>query len=111
MANNAICVKNAIIVLLLAIKTKQLQSLTSEIYRVIKASGLHIYSARNTADKDYAQGLHHGENIYETRGYAVHFFSKQMIEELAQGFAIESIGEFQEGALPRTLFLVSARKI
>jgi hypothetical protein len=33
-----------------------------------------------------------------------------MISNLSDGFTIENVVEFQEGDLPRTLFLVVARK-
>ena len=33
-----------------------------------------------------------------------------MISGLSDGFTVESVLEFQEGELPRTLFLVVARK-
>lgn len=43
-------------------------------------------------------------------GFTVHFFSREKIEQLAQGFDILSIDEFEEGTLPRRLFRVTLRK-
>lgn len=39
-----------------------------------------------------------------------HFFDRAMIERLADGFEILQVSEFDEGALPRHLFLVTLRR-
>ena len=48
--------------------------------------------------------------MYETNGFAVHFFSREKIYNLSEGFDILKIEEFSEGRLPRRLFFASLRK-
>jgi hypothetical protein len=48
--------------------------------------------------------------MYEVGGFIVHFFSKEKVEHLANGYEIMSIDEFQEGGLPRKLFRVTLKK-
>lgn len=94
----------------MAFATKELAFLTQEIRRVLKPGGLHIYTVRHTGDAHYGRGIHHGEDLYETNGFIVHFFSLEKIEQLAQGFEIVSIDDFEEGSLPRKLFRVTLKK-
>jgi hypothetical protein len=66
---------------------------------------------RNTDDPRFRQGVHRGEDMYETKGeFIVHFFSREKIEELAQGFKVLKIEQCEEGSLPRRLFRVSLKK-
>jgi len=94
----------------MAFTTSELELLSSEINRILKPNGLNIYTARNTNDADYGTGVHCGEDIYKVGGFAVHFFSREKVDRLAKGFAIDEISEFEEGGLPRKLFLVTLRK-
>ena len=48
--------------------------------------------------------------MYEVGGFIVHFFSREKIEHLANGYEIISVDEFEEGDLPRKLFRVTLRK-
>jgi flavin reductase (DIM6/NTAB) family NADH-FMN oxidoreductase RutF len=48
--------------------------------------------------------------MYEVGSFIVHFFSRAMVERLAEGFEIVSIDEFEEAELPRKLFRVTLRK-
>lgn len=43
-------------------------------------------------------------------GFIVHFFRREKVELLAEGYEIVSIDEFEEGSLPRKLFRVTLRK-
>jgi len=88
----------------------QLEGLFSEIRRVLKPKGLHVFSVRNTNDAHYRQGISLGEGVYRHGRFPVLFFDREMIAGLSYGFTVESVLEFQEGELPRTLFLVVARK-
>ena len=88
----------------------QLEELFSEVRRVLKPKGLHVFSVRNTSDAHYRQGISLGEGIYRHGRFPVLFFDREMISGLSDGFTVESVLEFQEGELPRTLFLVVARK-
>lgn len=94
----------------MAFTTSELESLSQEVRRVLRPNGLNIYTARNTKDKHYRTGIHRGEDMYEVNGFIVHFFSEEKVEYLAKGYEILSVGEFEEGELPRRLFLVTLRK-
>lgn len=94
----------------MALTTAELEFLSDEIRRVLKPKGLNIYTVRNTKDPHYRAGIHQGEEIYEIGGFVIHFFSKEKVEYLAKGFEIVSIDEFEEGGLPKRLFLVTIRK-
>jgi hypothetical protein len=48
--------------------------------------------------------------MYELDGFVVHFFRRDLVERLAEGFDLIEIEEFEEGALPRRLFRVTLRK-
>ena len=94
----------------MALTTKELEFLSDEIRRVLKSGGLNIYTVRNTDDSHYRQGIHRGEDMYENQGFIVHFFNKEKIEHLAKSFDITNIERFEEGKLPRKLFLVVLSK-
>jgi len=94
----------------MALTTKELEFLSDEIRRVLKPGSLNIYTVRNTDDTHYRQGIHRGEDMYENQGFIVHFFNKEKINHLAKGFDIINIERFEEGKLPRKLFLVSLGK-
>lgn len=94
----------------MALTTPQLEGLSEEVRRVLKLDGINIYTARNTSDPDYGTGIHRGEDLYEVGGFIVHFFSREKVERLADGYEILRIEEFEEGELPKKLFLVALRK-
>ncbi len=95
----------------MALTTPDLVFLTSETRRVLKLGRLNIYTVRNTTDAHYRTGVHRGEALWEVGGFIVHFFSRQKIEDLAKGYEIVTVEEFEEGDLPRKLYLVTLRKI
>lgn len=94
----------------MAMSTPELEALTREVWRVLRPGGWHVYTVRNTSDPHFGVGIHHGEDRYETGGYQVHFFNRQKVEQLVQGFELTAIDEFDEGVLPRRLFRVTLRK-
>ena len=94
----------------MALTTSELEFLSREVRRVLRPGGLHIYTVRHTQDPHFGKGIHRGEDMYEVDGFIVHFFSKEKVERLAEGFEILGIDEFEEGELPRKLFLVTLRK-
>lgn len=95
----------------MALTTNELEFLCSEVRRVLKPGGLNIYTARHTGDAHYGTGVHRGEDMYEiTGGFIVHFFSREKVEHLAKGYGRLEVEEFEEGDLPRKLYMVTMRK-
>ena len=95
----------------MALTTSELAFVSAETNRVLKSGGIAIYTARNTEDADCGTGIQHGEDIYECGKFIIHFFSKEKVETLADGFEIITIDNFEEGALPRKLFFVVQKKL
>lgn len=95
----------------MAFTTSELSFLSQEACRVLKKDGINLYTARNTKDKHFGAGIHRGEDLYEVNGFIVHFFSMKKIEHLSKGYKIEKVEEFEEGELPRKLYLVILRKL
>ncbi|KYZ77398.1 6-O-methylguanine DNA methyltransferase [Anaerosporomusa subterranea] len=94
----------------MAFTTLELETLSTEIRRVLNDGGLNIYTVRNTDDKHYGTGIHRGEDMYEINGFIVHFFNREKVENLAKGYEIVDVSRFQEGDLPRELFMGILRK-
>lgn len=94
----------------MALTTPELEFLSREVRRVLRPNGLHIYTVRHMKDPHFGKGIHRGEDMYEVGGFIVHFFSRSMVEHLAEGFEIVRIDEFEEGELSRKLFRVTLRK-
>jgi len=94
----------------MALTTPELEFLSREVKRVLRPNGLHIYTVRHIKDPHHGKWIHLGEDLYEVGGFIVHFFSRAMVDHLAEGFEIVSIDELEEGELPRKLFLVTLRK-
>lgn len=90
----------------MAFTTDELKFLNGEIRRVLKPGGLNVYTVRHTGDAHYKEGIHRGEDMYEKGGFIVHFFNTEKIYNLADGFEVIGIEEFEEGGLPRKLFQV-----
>jgi SAM-dependent methyltransferase len=94
----------------MALTTAELASLSAEILRVLRPGGLCVYTVRNTSDPDFGRGIHRGEGLYENQGFIVHFFDRAKVEQLASGWELLGVEEFEEGKLPRRLFRVTMRK-
>ena len=95
----------------MALSNYDLKNLNNEICRVLKPGGINIYTVRNTEDGDYKNGIYRGEDLYENDGFIVHFFSKEKITQLTEGFDVLDIEKFEEGNFPRKLFIVKNKKI
>ena len=95
----------------MALSNYDLKNLNNEICRVLKPGAINIYTVRHTEDRDYKNGIYRGEDLYENDGFIVHFFSKEKINQLLEGFEVLSIEKFEEGKFPRKLFLVKNRKL
>ena len=94
----------------MALSTTELKYLNNEICRILKPEGFNIYTVRHTGDGDYKNGTHIGENLYENDGFIVHFFSEEKVRNIADGFNVVNIENFDEGAFPRKLFRVILKK-
>ena len=95
----------------MALSSNQLELIFQEIRRVLKPKGLVVYTVRHKGDAHYQKGIRRGVDMYETEGFIVHFFDKEKIEFLSKGFNIVGFEEFEEGELPRKLFMVTLRKL
>ena len=94
----------------MALTEAELNSLAREILCVLRPGGLCVYTARTTDDPDFGKGTDHGEGLYESGGFIVHFFDADTVERLAEGYEIVEAESFEEGALPRKLVRVTLRR-
>ena len=94
----------------MALRLSELEALSEEIRRVLKPGGINVYTARHTGDAHYGTGIHRGEDLYEVNGFIVHFFSEEKVAQLAKGYDLVGLAEFEEGQLPRKLFRVTLMK-
>ena len=95
----------------MALTNRDLLNLNNEIKRILKPDGINIYTARNEYDGDYKKGIHRGENMYEIDGFIIHFFNKEKVISLTEGFKNIKIESFEEGSFPRKLYFVVNKKI
>ncbi|MFZ5945356.1 MAG: class I SAM-dependent methyltransferase [Bacillota bacterium] len=94
----------------MAFTTNELKFISKQICQVLKRDGYNIFTTRNNFDAHYGNGIHLGEDLYENYGFIVHFLSKEKIEQISNGFEITNINEFEEGELPRKIYIVTSRK-
>ena len=94
----------------MALTSKDLLNLNNEIFRILKPNGLNIFTVRNEYDGDFNKGISRGEDMYENDGFIVHFFTKEKIQSLMNGFNNEILEMFEEGAFPRRLYFVVNKK-
>ncbi len=94
----------------MALTTGEIERLMGEVRRVVRPGGLLVYTVRITADAHYGAGIARGNDMYEHGGFIVHFFSRDLVERLASGWALLDVTEFEEGELPRRLFRVTMRR-
>jgi SAM-dependent methyltransferase len=91
----------------MALSTAELTALVAEVRRVLRPGGQLVYTVRHTGDAHYGAGTGHGDDIWEHGGFAVHFFSRELVDTLAEGWDLREVHAFEEGALPRRLWRVS----
>lgn len=95
----------------MALTTEEIDALGTEVHRVLRPGGWHVYTVRHTGDAHFATGTDRGDNLTEHGGFVVHFFDRALVERLAQGFTEPQVEAFEEGGLPRRLWRVTQQKI
>ncbi|MFF8606931.1 methyltransferase domain-containing protein [Streptomyces sp. NPDC015346] len=93
--------------LCMALSTAEIRSAVAEVRRVLRPGGTFVYTVRHTGDAHYGAGVAHGDDIYEHGGFAVHFFPRHLVDLLAEGWRLDEVHAFEEGALPRRLWRVT----
>ena len=95
----------------MALTSAELSYLNNEILRILKPNGFNIYTVRNEYDGDYKNGIPRGEDMFEVDGFIVHFFTKEKVYSLMDGFKNILLENFEEGSFPRKLYFVANKKI
>lgn len=93
--------------LCMALSTKEILALVGEVRRVLRPGGVFVYTVRHTGDSHYGAGAAHGDDIFEHGGFAVHFFGRELVDALADGWTLKDVHAFEEGELPRRLWRVT----
>ena len=94
----------------MALTSAELSYLNNEILRILKPNGFNIYTVRNEYDGDYKNGIPRGEDMFEVDGFIVHFFTKEKVYSLMDGFKNILLENFEEGSFPRKLYYVVNKK-
>ncbi|WP_028478193.1 class I SAM-dependent methyltransferase [Nocardia sp. CNY236] len=94
-------------VLCMALSTPQIRAIVGEVRRVLRPGGVLVYTVRHTDDAHYGAGVAHGDDIYEHSGFAVHFFTRYLVDSLAEGWILTEVYAFEEGDLPRRLWCIT----
>ncbi|MFF3877698.1 class I SAM-dependent methyltransferase [Streptomyces sp. NPDC001978] len=93
--------------LCMALSTAEIHALAGEVRRVLRPGGVFVHTVRHTGDGHYGTGLAHGDDIYEHGGFAVRFFPRALVDDLAEGWDLVEVHAFEEGELPRRLWRVT----
>ena len=93
--------------LCMALSTQEIHNLVHDVRRVLRPGGAFIYTVRHSGDAHYGAGTPHGDDIYEHAGFAVHFFTRALVDSLADGWTLHEVHAFEEGELPRRLWRVT----
>ncbi|WP_370221931.1 class I SAM-dependent methyltransferase [Kitasatospora sp. MAP12-22] len=93
--------------LCMALSTAQIHALVGEVRRVLRPGGTFVYTVRHTGDAHYGAGTERGDGIFEHGGFAVHFFSRNLVDALADGWILREVDAFEEGELPRRLWRIT----
>ncbi|WP_202911495.1 class I SAM-dependent methyltransferase [Segeticoccus rhizosphaerae] len=93
--------------LCMALSTSEIHALVAEVGRVLRPAGVFVYTVRHVGDAHYGAGAGHGDHIYEHGGFAVHFFDRVLVDDLADGWVLDEVHSFEEGELPRRLWRVT----
>ncbi|MFD0068515.1 class I SAM-dependent methyltransferase [Streptomyces sp. NPDC056690] len=93
--------------LCMALSTEEIHTLVGEIGRVLRPGGTFVYTVRHTGDAHCGSGTANGDDIYEHGGFAVHFYPRDLVDALAEGWTLNEVHAFEEGDLPRRLWRVT----
>ncbi|WP_198358697.1 class I SAM-dependent methyltransferase [Streptomyces fildesensis] len=93
--------------LCMALSTKEIHAAVGEVRRVLRPGGVFVYTVRHTGDAHYGTGTGHGDDIWQQGGFAVHFFQRDLVDSLADGWTLDEVHAFEEGSLPRRLWRVT----
>ncbi|MEU4114541.1 class I SAM-dependent methyltransferase [Kitasatospora sp. NPDC028055] len=93
--------------LCMALSTPEVEALVTEVRRVLRPGGTFVYTVRHTGDAHYGAGTGHGDDIWEHGGFAVHFFPRELVDRLAEGWHLAEVHAFEEGDLPRRLWRIT----
>lgn len=93
--------------LCMALSTEEIHALVAEVRRVLRPGGVFVYTVRHTGDAHYGAGIGHGDDTWEHGGFAVHFFSRELVEALGAGWRSVDVHPFEEGELPRRLWRIT----
>ncbi|MDJ0383178.1 class I SAM-dependent methyltransferase [Streptomyces sp. G-G2] len=93
--------------LCMALSTNEMHALVGEIRRALRPGGVFVYTVRHVGDAHCGAGTAHGDGIYEHGGFAVHFFPRDLVDALADGWTLSEVHTFEEGDLPRRLWRVT----